>query len=77
MNAVKFLIHMLNRVEILLILPISIRKELRKNILGEFIASDRDRFVLATKYTSNIRRGDPNAGGNHRKQLSSILRCKS
>jgi aryl-alcohol dehydrogenase-like predicted oxidoreductase len=35
--------------------------------IGEFISSDRDRFVLATKYTSNTRRGDPNAGGNHRK----------
>ncbi len=37
--------------------------------LGEFIEGDRDRFVLATKYTSNIRRNDPNAGGNHRKNL--------
>ena len=41
--------------------------------IGEFIASDRDRFVLATKYTSNIRRGDPNAGGNHRKSLVQSL----
>jgi aryl-alcohol dehydrogenase-like predicted oxidoreductase len=31
--------------------------------VGEFIASDRNRFVLATKYTSNTRRGYPNAGG--------------
>jgi aryl-alcohol dehydrogenase-like predicted oxidoreductase len=30
---------------------------------------DRDRFVLATKYTGNIRPGDPNTGGNHRKSL--------
>ena len=37
--------------------------------LGEFIEGDRDRFVLATKYTSNTRRNDPNAGGNHRKNL--------
>ncbi len=28
--------------------------------IGEFIASDKDRFVLATKYTSNTRKGDPN-----------------
>lgn len=41
--------------------------------VGEFIRSDRNRFVLATKYTSNIRRGDPNAGGNHRKSLIQSL----
>jgi aryl-alcohol dehydrogenase-like predicted oxidoreductase len=41
--------------------------------IGEFISSDRDRFVLATKYTSNTRRGDPNAGGNHRKNLVQSL----
>src|ERR671931_812582 len=41
--------------------------------VGEFIASDRDRFVLATKYTSNARRGDPNAGGNHRKNMIQSL----
>ncbi len=28
--------------------------------IGEFISSDRYRFVLATKYTSNTRRGHPN-----------------
>jgi aryl-alcohol dehydrogenase-like predicted oxidoreductase len=44
--------------------------------VGEFIRSDRNRFVLATKYTSNIRRGDPNAGGNHLKSPYSILGCK-
>ena len=41
--------------------------------IGEFIAADRDRFVLATKYTSNTRRGDPNAGGNHRKNMIQSL----
>jgi aryl-alcohol dehydrogenase-like predicted oxidoreductase len=41
--------------------------------IGEFIASDRDRFVLATKYTSSTRRGDPNAGGNHRKSMVQSL----
>src|SRR6188472_4078637 len=41
--------------------------------IGEFIAGDRDLFVLATKYTSNTRRGDPNAGGNHRKSMVSSL----
>jgi aryl-alcohol dehydrogenase-like predicted oxidoreductase len=41
--------------------------------VGEFISGDRDRFVLATKYTSNTRRGDPNAGGNHRKNMTQSL----
>lgn len=41
--------------------------------IAEFISSDRDRFVLATKYTSNTRRGDPNAGGNHRKNMIQSL----
>jgi len=37
--------------------------------LGEFLGSERDRFVLATKYSLNMRPGDPNAGGNHRKNM--------
>ena len=37
--------------------------------LGEFIASDRDHFILATKYTLVMKRGDPNASGNHRKNM--------
>jgi aryl-alcohol dehydrogenase-like predicted oxidoreductase len=41
--------------------------------VGEFIAGDRDRFVIATKYTSNIRTGDPNAGGNQRKNMMQSL----
>src|SRR5919112_1315938 len=41
--------------------------------VGEFISGDRDRFVLATKYTSNTKRGDPNAGGNHRKNMVQSL----
>ena len=33
--------------------------------LGEFIAStnERERFVVATKYSGNMRPGDPNGGG--------------
>lgn len=41
--------------------------------VGEFIASDRAHFVLATKYVSNMRRGDPNASGSHRKNLVQAL----
>jgi aryl-alcohol dehydrogenase-like predicted oxidoreductase len=37
--------------------------------LGEFLKSDRDRFVLASKFSSSDRAGDPNAAGNHRKNL--------
>ena len=36
---------------------------------GEFIAQDRDHFVLATKYTLFDRRNDPNFSGNHRKNM--------
>jgi len=38
-----------------------------EKIVGELIKSDRDRFVLATKYSFPMMRGDPNSGGNHRK----------
>lgn len=38
--------------------------------VGDFIASDRDHWVLATKYTmAQLDREDPNASGNHRKSL--------
>jgi aryl-alcohol dehydrogenase-like predicted oxidoreductase len=37
--------------------------------LGEFIASDRDRIVLATKYTNTAPGTDPNAAGNQRKNM--------
>ncbi len=41
-----------------------------EEFVGEFTAADRDRFVIATKYTLNMRPGDPNAGGNHRKNMT-------
>lgn len=40
-----------------------------ETFLGEFMESARDQFVVATKYTINMRKGDPNAGGNHRKSI--------
>lgn len=43
--------------------------------VGELIASDRDRFVLATKFSLNMKKGDPNAGGNHRKNLFQSLKA--
>lgn len=41
--------------------------------LAEFMGDRRDEFVLATKYTLTIRRGDPNASGNHRKSMVQAL----
>ncbi len=41
--------------------------------LGDFMASKRDQLVLATKYTLNMRPGDPNGGGNHRKSMIQSL----
>ena len=37
--------------------------------VGDFIGSDRDHFVVATKYSLTERRSDPNFGGNHRKNM--------
>jgi aryl-alcohol dehydrogenase-like predicted oxidoreductase len=44
-----------------------------ETLLRDLIAKDRDHFVLATKYVSSMRRGDPNAGGAHRKNLVQAL----
>jgi aryl-alcohol dehydrogenase-like predicted oxidoreductase len=44
-----------------------------EKFVGEFIASDRDHFVLATKYTLHTRRDDPNFSGNHRKNMMQSL----
>jgi aryl-alcohol dehydrogenase-like predicted oxidoreductase len=38
-------------------------------MVGEFVAVDRGRFIIATKYTFPFREKDPNSGGNHRKSL--------
>lgn len=43
---------------------------LSESYVGEFIHSDRDHFVLATKYTISMREGDPNASGSHRKNAT-------
>jgi aryl-alcohol dehydrogenase-like predicted oxidoreductase len=43
-----------------------------EKLVGEFVASDRDYFVIATKYTLRPRHAnkmDPNFGGNNRKNL--------
>lgn len=38
-------------------------------IVGRLLSSRRDRFVVGTKYTLSADAADPNAGGNHRKNL--------
>jgi aryl-alcohol dehydrogenase-like predicted oxidoreductase len=44
-----------------------------ETFIGELLAGRRDQFVLATKYTLQTRSGDPNAVGNHRKNLVQAL----
>jgi aryl-alcohol dehydrogenase-like predicted oxidoreductase len=40
-----------------------------EQLVGRFVRSDRERWVIATKYTLTLDAPDPNAGGNHRKSL--------
>ncbi|MFJ9694363.1 aldo/keto reductase [Kitasatospora sp. NPDC101183] len=40
-----------------------------ERLLGEFAHEERERLVLATKYSTLRRPGDPNSGGGHRKAL--------
>lgn len=44
-----------------------------ERFVGEFVSSDRDHFVVATKYTLFTRKDDPNAAGNHRKNMVQSL----
>ncbi len=44
-----------------------------ETFLGEFIASERDRVVLATKYTGPTRSRDVNAAGNSRKNMMTSI----
>lgn len=45
-----------------------------EKFLGEFVASDRDHFVVATKYSLRDRPGDLNFAGNHRKNMMRSVR---
>ena len=40
-----------------------------ERIIGELLGAERDRFVVTTKYTLSMDGNDPNASGNHRKNL--------
>jgi len=44
-----------------------------ERIVGELLGSERDRFVVSTKYTLTNDETDPNASGNHRKNLRTSL----
>lgn len=40
-----------------------------ERLVGELTQPERERWVIATKYSLTVDRTDPNAGGNHRKSL--------
>lgn len=41
-----------------------------ENFVGDFTSAERDRYVIATKYTlTSTENSDPNVGGNHRKNM--------
>jgi len=40
-----------------------------EEIVGDFIAGDRANFVVASKYSMGMVEGQPNSGGNHRKNM--------
>ncbi len=44
-----------------------------EKMLGEFVGAERDRFVIATKYTVMMNPNDPNSSGNQRKNLMRSL----
>jgi aryl-alcohol dehydrogenase-like predicted oxidoreductase len=44
-----------------------------ERFVGELVAGERERFVVATKYSLSLRKDDPNAGGNHRKNMRQAL----
>jgi len=44
-----------------------------ESFIGDFLDGRRDQFVLATKFSLTMRAGDPNASGNHRKNVRQAL----
>jgi aryl-alcohol dehydrogenase-like predicted oxidoreductase len=40
-----------------------------ERFVGKFVEGKRHQFVIATKFTLNMQPGDPNAGGNQRKNI--------
>jgi aryl-alcohol dehydrogenase-like predicted oxidoreductase len=52
---------------------INYRDGASEEFLGELLQGRRESFVLGTKYTVSRDRADPNAAGNHRKNLRASL----
>ncbi|MFM6060613.1 MAG: aldo/keto reductase [Microcystis aeruginosa] len=48
-----------------------------ETFVGEFVKGDREKWVIATKYSLNTRPGDVNACGNHRKNLFQAVEASS
>lgn len=44
-----------------------------ERFVGELVKGRRDRFVIATKYTNSTDFSDPNASGNHRKNMMAAV----
>jgi aryl-alcohol dehydrogenase-like predicted oxidoreductase len=44
-----------------------------EQIVGALVGAERDRWVIATKYSLTMRAGDPNAAGNSRKNMMQAL----
>ena len=44
-----------------------------EKFVGEFVHGDRDRYVVATKFSLTTRKTDPNGGGNNRKNMMRSL----
>jgi aryl-alcohol dehydrogenase-like predicted oxidoreductase len=44
-----------------------------EKLVGSFVKSERDYFVVATKYVFSMKPEDPNAGGSHKKNLAQAL----
>jgi len=44
-----------------------------ERFVGDLIHGERERFVVATKFSLTTRRDDPNGGGNHRKNMVQAL----
>ena len=40
-----------------------------ERVIAKLLGNRRNRFVIATKYSLTLRPGDPNASGNHRKNM--------
>ena len=52
---------------------VAVADRMRRSRRDDLEIVDRDHFVVATKYTLFTRQGDPNACGNHRKNMARAL----